>query len=124
MAYGVVPAAINGGIGGGRGHGIGGRCEAESQEDDAKGLDESTPWLKHYIKWPTRFKGRPLNILAITKKPPATSPKIRRAGLTAGTHRGVSIRWDGQFEERLHTIMVALRQMLERCLSTLDITET
>jgi hypothetical protein len=71
-----------------------------------------------------RFKGRPLNILAITKKPPSTSPKSRRAGLTAGTHHGVLIRWDRQFEERLYTIMVALRQMLERCLSTLDTTET
>jgi hypothetical protein len=99
-------------------------AKRNQQEDDAKGLDESTPWLKHYTKWPTRFKGRPLNILAITKKPPATSPKSRRAGLTAGTHRGVTIRWDGQFEERLYTIMVALRQMLERCLSTLDTTET
>jgi hypothetical protein len=27
------------------------------QEDDAKRRDESTPWLKHHTKWPTRFKG-------------------------------------------------------------------
>jgi hypothetical protein len=93
------------------------------QEDDAKGRDESTPWLKHHTKWPARFKGRPLNILAITKKPPSTSPNSRREGLAAGIHHGVTIRWDGRFEERLHAIMVALRQMLERCLSTLDTTE-
>jgi hypothetical protein len=50
------------------------------QEDNDKGLGESNPWLKHHTKWPTRFKGRPLNILAITKKPPSTSPNSRRAG--------------------------------------------
>jgi hypothetical protein len=22
-----------------------------NQQDDAKGLDESTPWLKHHTKW-------------------------------------------------------------------------
>ncbi|KAH6669778.1 hypothetical protein B0J14DRAFT_671379 [Halenospora varia] len=38
--------------------------------------------------------------------------------------KGVRIRWDGQFEERLHTIMIALRQIPERCLSTLNTTET
>jgi hypothetical protein len=69
------------------------------------------------------FKGRPLNILAITKEPPSASPNSRRAGLAAGTHHGITIRWDGRFEERLHAIMVALRQMLEWCLSTLDTTE-
>jgi hypothetical protein len=89
-------------------------AKRNEQEDDAKGLDESTSWLRHHTKWPTRFEERPLNILAITKKPPSTSPKSRRAGLTAGTHHGIAIRWDEQFEERLHTIMVALRQMLER----------
>jgi hypothetical protein len=75
------------------------------QEDDAKNRDESTPWLNDHTKWPTRFMGRPLNILAITKKPPSASAKSRRAGLAAGTHHGVTIRWDGRFEERLHAIM-------------------
>ncbi|KAK9341931.1 hypothetical protein V1522DRAFT_433036 [Lipomyces starkeyi] len=94
------------------------------QEDDAKNRDESTPWLKTHTKWPARFKGRPLNILAITKNPPSSSPKIRRTGLAAGTHHGVTVQWDGWFEERLPAIMMALRQMLERCLSTLDTTDT
>ncbi|PVH70991.1 hypothetical protein DL98DRAFT_617121 [Cadophora sp. DSE1049] len=99
-------------------------AKRNQQEDDAKGLDESTPWLKHHTKWPTRFKDRPLNILAITKKPPAFSSNSRPNGLTAGRCGGIRVRWDGQFEERLHTIMASLRQMFERCLSTLDSTET
>jgi hypothetical protein len=94
------------------------------EEDDSKGVDESTPWLKHHTKWPTRFKDRPLNILAVTRQPPAFSPNSRPNGLTAGTYQGHRIHWNGEFEERLHTIMVALRQMLDRCLSTLDTTET
>jgi hypothetical protein len=61
-------------------------AKRNQQEDDTKSLDKSTPWLKHYTKWPTRFKGRPLNILAITKKPPLASPNSRRTRLTAGTH--------------------------------------
>jgi hypothetical protein len=56
-------------------------AKRNQQEDDTKGLDESTPWLKYHTKWPTRFKDRPLNILAITKKPPAFSLNSRRKGL-------------------------------------------
>jgi hypothetical protein len=79
------------------------------QEDNTKGLGGSTPWLNHHTKWPTRFKG----ILAITNKPPSASSNSRRVGPTVGTHHSVTIRWDGQFEERLYTFMGALRQMLE-----------
>jgi hypothetical protein len=63
--------------------------QRSKQEDDSKGLDESTPWLKHHTKWPTRFRDRPLNILTLTKQPPAYSPNSRRNGLTAGTRAGV-----------------------------------
>lgn len=34
-------------------------AKRNQQEDDSKGVDESTPWLKHHTKWPTRFKDRP-----------------------------------------------------------------
>jgi hypothetical protein len=98
--------------------------QRSKEEDDAKGLDESTPWLKHHTKWPTRFKDRPLNILTMTKQQPAYSPNGRRNGLTAGTYQGRTIRWDGEFEERLNAIMVSLREMFDRCLSTLDTTKT
>ncbi|KAH8591926.1 hypothetical protein B0O99DRAFT_631472 [Bisporella sp. PMI_857] len=51
-----------------------------------------------------------------------SSPSLRSHPLPrptgAGWRRtpGLTIRWDGRFEERLHAIMVALQQMLERCL--------
>jgi hypothetical protein len=61
------------------------------QEDDAKGQSESAPWLKHYTKWMTRFKGRLPNILAISEKPPSASPNSRRARLAAGIHLGITI---------------------------------
>jgi hypothetical protein len=98
--------------------------QRSKEEDDAKALDESTPWLKHHTKWPTRFKDRPLSILTMTKQPPAYSPNSRRNRLTAGTYQGRTIRWDGEFEERLNAIIVSLREMFDRCLSTLDTTET
>jgi hypothetical protein len=48
-------------------------AKRSQQKDDNKGLDESTPWPEHCTKWPARFKGRSLNILVITEKPPATA---------------------------------------------------
>ena len=78
------------------------------EEDDSRGVDESTQWLKHHTKWLARFKDRLLNILAVTRQLPAFSPNSRPNGLTAGTYQDYRIYWDGEFEERLHTIMVAL----------------
>ena len=98
--------------------------QRDREEDDAKSLDESTPWLKHLTKWPARFGDRPLSILAVTKRPPAYSANSRRNGVTAGTYQGVTVEWDSEFEERLHTIMTSLREMFDRCLATLDTTET
>jgi hypothetical protein len=75
-----------------------------NQQDDAKGLDESTPWLKHHTKWQTRFKGRPLNILAISKKPPSASPKSRRrwadCGNTSRCHDTVGWTIGGKIQQR------------------------
>jgi hypothetical protein len=51
------------------------------QDDTAKGIDESHPWLKTHTRWPARFATRPL---AATKTPPSPPSKSWKAGLVAG----------------------------------------
>jgi hypothetical protein len=72
------------------------------QEDNDKGLGESNPWLKHHTKWPTRFKGRPLNILAITKKTPSTSVRQVTQGVGHGCHESID---DANYDGDLATYM-------------------
>ncbi|KAH8809459.1 hypothetical protein F5884DRAFT_901543 [Xylogone sp. PMI_703] len=68
------------------------KTKQNQQKDNTKGLDKSTPWLKHHTKWPRRFKDRPLNILAITKKTPSTSPNTQDKSLVTEEHQSVRIQ--------------------------------
>ena len=80
--------------------------------------NKTTPWLKH-TKWPKLFRNRPLEIIAVSTRPPAEPRDDQNKDYILGAWQGAQLRSPGAAERRLRLLIWAIEDMFDQVEATL-----